>query len=153
MITFTVPGDAVSFGTKNTCFRRNGKTIRGTRKTDAAADWQATVRDYAAIAWRGRPLLEGPVEVTIIADFAMPKSMRRKRKPTPRTPKDTTPDGDKIDRLVMDALQGVAYANDSQVAFHSVRKFWAAQGEPARTVVGVRAISPEPAQSKKELLS
>jgi Endodeoxyribonuclease RusA len=67
--------------------------------------------------------------------FALPRSKWLKRTPRPRAWKTTKPDGDKIDRLVMDTLEGVVYVRDQQVVRHSLQKISGTQGEPARTVI------------------
>jgi Holliday junction resolvase RusA-like endonuclease len=144
VIRFEVPGNAVAFATKNVVFVRGGRQIRGTRKTDAAADWQYEVQRCAAVAMNqvGAFLLEGPVQVSITCYFGLPSSRELKKSRRPQAWKDTKPDVDKIARLVLDALEGVAYANDSGVARLGIQKYTAAQGEPARTIVVVKGIEP-----------
>lgn len=142
-IRFVVHGDAVSFGTKTTTFQRGGRLIRGTRKTDAAADWEAEVRRAAAEAMGERPLFEGPVEVLTTVIFSLPRSQYRKRNPVPRTwSTKKRAEGDKVDRLVHDAMTGVVYADDCQVARHAVQVMVGAQGEPAKTTITVRPLPP-----------
>ena len=94
-------------------------------------------RRAAAEAWGDRELLGGAVQVLITCISYLPESQWRKRSKRPRRWKTTKPDGDKIDRLVMDALEGVIFAGDQQVARHSLQKIIGAQGEPARTVIAV----------------
>lgn len=142
MVEFCVPGDAVSFGTKNTVFRRDGQLVRGTRKTDAAADWQADVRRYAAAAADGT-LMDGPVEVAVHCRFGLPASKHRKREPRPAEWKTTKPDGDKILRLVCDALEGVVYGHDAQVCRARIEKVVAGQGAPAVTMITVCELNSE----------
>lgn len=147
-IRFEVPGDAASFGTKVTVYRKGGTTVRGTRKTDAATAWEAKVelaaRD-AVLRWeletapvpRRFELLEGPVVVRFVSIFAMKKGRALKRSKRPREWKTTKVDGDKVERLVLDALEGVVYAQDAQVVSCEWWKLYGAQGEPSRTIVEV----------------
>jgi Holliday junction resolvase RusA-like endonuclease len=135
VIEFTVPGDAISFGTMATAFKRGGQTVRGTRKTTAAADWQAEVRRCAAEAMGDGTMMEGPVAVLAHCRFALPESRYLKRSKRPGAWKVTKPDGDKIMRLIMDALETVAYPHDAQVAAQFLVKTVGEQGEPAQTSV------------------
>lgn len=139
-IRFAVPGDAVSFGTKATVFRRGQTMIRGTRKTTAAADWQAEVRRAAAEAMGGSSMFDGPVVVVIWCRFALPASRYLKSRRRPPEYKKTKPDGDKIDRLVIDAMEGVVYPHDAQVAAHALVKSTGEQGEGAETLVVVASL-------------
>jgi len=54
----------------------------------------------------------GPVAVSVLAHRAMPASWPKRRMGDPDT---AVPDADNIGKLVMDALAGVAYADDAQV--------------------------------------
>ena len=57
--------------------------------------------------------LEGPVWLTVEATFAYPKAFSRKQRGHWKTSK---PDLDNIVKLVKDALNGIAWADDAQVA-------------------------------------
>lgn len=137
MITFSVPGDAISFQTKTTRFKRGKQMVAGTRKTSAAADWEAEVRSCAAEAMCGRPMIEGPVMVLVECRFALPASRYLKTRIRPAEWKTTKPDTDKVLRLVLDAMEKVVYPHDAQVAWKAIWKVTAAQGEPASTQVTV----------------
>lgn len=138
-LTIEIPGDAVAFSTKTTAFHRNGHLVRGTRKTDAAADWEYEVRRLAAEKWN-RPLMEGPVLLEVVSYFLLPKSKHRKRTPRDVSWKTTKPDCDKILRLIGDALSGIVYVDDAQVCDIWFRKRFAAQGCRAFTEVRVEEI-------------
>ena len=72
------------------------------------------------------------VEVHIVWTLAKPKSTpKRVTMPTKK------PDADKLMRACLDALTGVAYADDSQVVRATVAKQY---GSPERTEITVRAI-------------
>lgn len=75
-----------------------------------------------------RGVFSGAVSVTICAYFQIPKSTSRKRvlemledeiKPTKK------PDADNIAKAVCDALNGIAYKDDSCVVQLNVEKFYA----------------------------
>ena len=72
-------------------------------------------------------MFSGAVEIEIHAYYEIPKSASRKRvldmvsdreRPTKK------PDGDNIAKAVCDALNGVAYKDDSQVVDLTVRKYY-----------------------------
>jgi Holliday junction resolvase RusA-like endonuclease len=89
-------------------------------------------RDYereiaTAYLTQCRGMFSGAVSVTICAYFQIPKSTSRKRvlemivdeiKPTKK------PDADNIAKAVCDALNGIAYKDDSQVVDLTVRKHY-----------------------------
>ena len=75
----------------------------------------------------GRMLKDGPVAVRIMAVYAIPKSVsKRKRKamiagyvrPTKK------PDADNVAKCICDALNGLAWKDDSQVVRLYVEKFF-----------------------------
>jgi Holliday junction resolvase RusA-like endonuclease len=88
----------------------------------------------------GRAILfeEGPVAIRIVAIFDRPKSMIWKRRAMPRVWKTTKPDGDNIEKGVFDALKGIAWRDDSQIALQHVERFIGSWGETARTIVEIR---------------
>jgi Holliday junction resolvase RusA-like endonuclease len=137
MIHFTVPGDPVAKG-RPRVVRDGAFTRTFTPKT--TVDFENRVR-FAAEHAGARPL-EGPVSMTVTAMFAMPKGRFRKRAPRPAEWKTTKPDLDNLLKSVKDALNGIAYADDSQVVELHAGKIHAAQGEPARTIVTVEEIAP-----------
>ena len=94
--------------------------------------WQEAVGKYH----------EGPVRVEVHVYFGRPKSHYRtgKRshelKPTSPIYHAKKPDADNVLKAIKDALTGVAWRDDSQVADVRVIKYYATQ-EPPKTVVRV----------------
>ena len=84
----------------------------------------------------------GPVRARIIAYRECPKSDTRKRTPRPERLDTVKPDGDKLEKAVFDALNGLAFRDDSQICDQAARKVIAAQGEPGRTVVTIEHMEP-----------
>jgi Holliday junction resolvase RusA-like endonuclease len=79
----------------------------------------------ATEAMRGRLPTERPVRVEIEAFFTMPRSMSiRKRTSMAEAPCMKKPDMDNIAKLVLDAMNGVVYADDSQVVCMELVKRW-----------------------------
>lgn len=127
-ITFQVPGDPVPWARA-----RLGKT--GLHFTpEKQRSYMTMVRDYGATAMGGLPLIEGPVELSIIATFLRPKSAP-KRNP-PRW-KPTRPDASNYLKLCEDALNRVVWKDDAQVARLSVVKQF---GDAPSLAVTVRAL-------------
>ena len=84
----------------------------------------------AAYISSGGKYYEGPIGIRIRAYFQIPKSVSKKSqcamltgamKPTKR------PDADNIAKIILDALNGVAYKDDSQVIDISVMKMYSAE--------------------------
>ncbi len=91
--------------------------------------------------WDGE-LLEGPCVCRITAVFPRPKSKTTKRGPNLRILHTGKPDCDNVAKAVCDALNGVAWKDDSQVCQLRIDKFVAAEGENARTIVTVKPYEP-----------
>ena len=97
---------------------------------------QAT-REYAeAIGWAAREAgarpRGGACRVSITAGFAIPTSWPLKKKRAAcegRLAHMTTPDVDNILKIVLDGLNGVAYADDSQVVEAACRKHYDGEKE------------------------
>lgn len=66
-----------------------------------------------------------PLAVDVFALFAIPHSWsKKKQKAVAGKQALCKPDGDNILKIVLDALNGVAYKDDKQVSAMSVQKFW-----------------------------
>ena len=99
-----------------------------------------TVAAERAIAWAykaaalSRPLMTGTVVLKVEAIFEVPKSWPKKLRADALAglvPYSSKPDKDNIEKLVLDALNGVAWVDDSQVQPDTRRRY----GEPARLEV------------------
>lgn len=84
--------------------------------------------------------IEGPVRLTIEAVFSRPKSLVWKKRPMPRVPHTKKPDAENVAKAVLDALNGLAYQDDSQVCELRVCKWIAAGGEAPYTRVVIEAL-------------
>lgn len=126
--SFTVPGEPVSWARSGQ--RKNPKTGKVIFFTAAkSGNYRAQIQKRAEDA--GVPLFEAAVTVTIEAVFTRPKTSYRKSIPRGREPCTKRPDADNIGKQVLDALNGVAWLDDRQVARLAVTKLVGAQGEPA----------------------
>jgi len=76
--------------------------------------------------------MEGPVGLTVTATFAMPKSWSKKKREAmfghPHTQK---PDLSNLQKAIEDALNRVAFGDDSQVASATTSKSWGLQDQTA----------------------
>jgi len=105
--------------------------------------WKATAHDHMQRAMlselgNDKPLA-GAVRMTISAYWLCPTTEYRKS-PQPQRWRAKRPDIDNCAKAVMDAAIGVLVLDDAQVVELVVRKFVAAQGEPARVVVTLEAM-------------
>ncbi len=110
-----------------------------TANKHALKSWAASVGWTAKVAMV-RPL-DGPVRVLCEFVFARPKSHTRAERAV--TSKITKPDADKLLRSTLDAMTGLAYVDDAQVADMRAVKRWAAEGEACGAWITVEAIQQE----------
>lgn len=126
MVRLTIPGEPQGKGRHRAVRRGDHIATYTPRKTK---DYEDEVRfcyrqeygDLMAFA------VDEPVSATIIAAFGIPKSASKKRKvemmagnvlPTKK------PDTDNIAKIVLDALNGLAYPDDKQVVeLHVIKEY------------------------------
>jgi Holliday junction resolvase RusA-like endonuclease len=137
---------------------------RFNRKTGTAitpkgtAEAERAVAKACRLAMGSAPIMTGTVELTIEAVFRVPSSWPNARRAAALAGEieyTGKPDRDNIEKLVMDALNDVAYIDDAQVNRGPpvVRRY----GEPERTEVTVREIKAadeahkSPAERRREV--
>lgn len=99
------------------------------------------MRQTKGFKFEGRPALALEVKA-----YSQPPQSESKKKRTAMLagnlrPK-KKPDFDNIAKIIGDALNGVAYADDTQIVFAAIEKYW---GEPARveiTITDVEEVYP-----------
>ena len=88
-------------------------------------DYEELIKQYFVLKYRGVEPLEGRIEITIKAFIAIPKSTSKKEKdeilkgnisPTKK------PDIDNIAKIVLDALNKLAFKDDSQITRLTIEK-------------------------------
>ena len=126
-VGFTVTGTPVGQGSMRS--PRAGVVLHS---TDKLKGWREAVGWAAKEAMAGRALLQGPLYLQAWFHFAAPKSQPRRF-----GSKATAPDLDKLLRAIGDALEGIVYANDAQIARVSAEKRWVARGDSGGAYVEV----------------
>lgn len=110
--------------------------------------WRTLVQDRAREAHAG-DLLLGPIRLEVTFYFSRPRSHFRTGK-FARALKDSAPrfhtvkpDATKLLRCLEDALKGITWNDDSQVAEQFATKLYAAAGEAERAVVVITSLGKE----------
>lgn len=116
-IQFEIPGDAVPFARAGAHGKR-----RFTPKKQG--DYMAVVKLFASQAMAGRKPLEGPVRVIVEAEYLPPASWSQKKQAAAAW-KTSKPDADNLYKLVADAINGVVFVDDAQVADVRITKTYA----------------------------
>ena len=121
---FTIPGNPVGKG------RPRATTINGMARMytpKKTASYETLV--VMAYTQAGGTKLEGNLYMHIKATFEMPMSLSmKKRKLMDGRFCGKKPDADNILKIVADALNGVAYQDDSAISAASVEKRWGQDG-------------------------
>lgn len=112
-VRFSVPG--VPMGKGRPRFARIGKGVR-TYSDAPTMVYENLVRTCLVTqsSWDGEPLT-GPVALRVVAHFPIPKSWSKAKQAGARH-HTSKPDLDNVTKAVLDALNGVAWADDSAVA-------------------------------------
>lgn len=127
---FSIPGKPVGKG-------RPRFAVRGKFVQAYTPETTASFENLVKLCWQqsGCEKLEGEITAVICAYFPIPKSTSKKKRAemaVKHTGCTTKPDADNIAKIVLDALNKMAYDDDSQVTRLLVKKGYS--DEP-RTVV------------------
>lgn len=140
-IIFVVPGEPVGKGRPR--FYRRGNGV-GTYTPDKTIEYEARIQHAfvrGVISGNCPTFPEGvPLRMEIMAVFGIPKSAskiktKNMQEATIRPTK--KPDADNIAKIVADALNGIAYKDDTQLVEIEVRKVY---GEQPRITVNLERI-------------
>ena len=147
MIEFTAYGKAKTKGSTTSFVSKHGKLVTHDASGVAGLTWEQGVASaaLAARAQAGERMVErAPMGVQAIffqprnkTDYGTGRNSHVLKPSAPRYPS-RKPDVDKYLRRILDALTGVAYADDGQVVLVSAAKRW---GEPARAEIKVWVVS------------
>ena len=134
-IAFTVPGKPL--GKQRPRFSRKGTVVR-TYTPRQTAEYERLVKESYIAA--GGEKLEGAIGVTIRGYFEPPRSTSKKQRQKMLSGEigyTKKVDADNLAKSILDALNGVAYADDAQVSFLLVYKAYA---ETARVEVQLKEL-------------
>lgn len=144
---FTVVGTPVPQGSMRS-FERGGRTFTKSSNAGPLERWRGDIRAAVPEQLAALPPETGAVGLRLMFRFARPASHfwpANSRRPTPVLRADAPvwvtkpPDGDKLDRAVMDALTGIVYVDDAQVVQRGSTKRYAEPGErPGVDILAVR---------------
>lgn len=85
--------------------------------------YESTVALFASQAMAGRAVLEGPLSLVICATWEWPASWSQKKRAANGF-KVSRPDADNIIKACCDAMNGIVFHDDSQVALLSASKIY-----------------------------
>lgn len=143
-VSFWVAGTPMQKG--STTRMPNGATLpAGTTNTrKLMANWRTDVRDQAMFHMMPNPPYMGAVRIMVEFALKAPASMpKAKHGWLPHTKR---PDLDKLERMLMDALKGICYVDDSQVSNMASGKVYAWDGRTGANIT-VSFVSEEAAIS------
>lgn len=134
MIQFTLSGPPVPWS-------RAGKNGKRHFTPEPQRKFMEIVQLMACAKWRGGGPTLGPVELSVVAVYPWPTSFSAtmRNKPELRW-KITKPDDDNIKKIIQDALNGIAYRDDAQVAAGHCVKIY---GDKPSVTVTVRELRNE----------
>lgn len=149
MIRFTIPAVPVAQPrrTQRIISTKDGRSFAHnyTPKDHPIHAFRAAVSRAGSEAFPSGPL-SGPVMLGALFIMPRPKSMTTKRGPNARVFSTKKPDVDNLMKSLADALNGIAFADDAQIAACSLRKTIAAADESPRVEVEVVSlVAPKPA--------
>lgn len=140
MIQFYVPGKPQGKARARTFYNRKLGRMQSMTPENTVLYENHIIQSYLDAAEKPQ-LLQGPLEVSINAYFPVPKSTTKKvRKqiedgevlPTKK------PDADNIAKVVCDALNQIAYQDDTQVVKLVVTKQFETDNEPVGLIVQIK---------------
>lgn len=114
-------------------------TSRGAFKTKAATTRESLIQQIALAA--GVQPIDGPVDLAVRVIQPLPQSWSKADKLARAGRADVRkPDLDNIAKQIADALNGIAYADDCQVASLHIEKMVALPNEQPETLVWIKSL-------------
>jgi len=110
-----------------------------TPRTAKVQTFKKAIQQAAASTYKG-PLIQGPIAIEAVFVFRRPLSIP-KRLGTGRLWHDIKPDHENVMKAVQDALTGIIYQDDAQIACASTTKYRAAVGEQPSIAIAIRLLS------------
>lgn len=129
-VEFFVPGQPVGKGRHRTATRdRFGRQLAKPRNytPEKTVAYEALVGLLGGQAMRGRPLITGPVSMTLTIGFEIPKSYSKAKQAAALSGTlrpVVKPDLSNVLKAAEDGLNGVVWIDDAQVVESSIRKIY-----------------------------
>jgi Holliday junction resolvase RusA-like endonuclease len=140
-ILFTVPGEPIAQPRPKFCIGSGGRPRAYVHSRHPVHAHRAAVRLAAMQATpAGWTPLTGAVMLAVNFVLPRPLALTWKKKPMPRLPHEGKPDLDNLLKAIADAIRGVVYRDDAQVARLMVQKWIASGDEQPHTDVAVMAL-------------
>jgi Holliday junction resolvase RusA-like endonuclease len=126
ILRFDVPGNPQ--GKRRARFARAGHFIKS-YQDPVTVNYETFIREMFCLAYPKFVPLEIPLEIFIDAHCAMPKTSEKKRRMMlqGKIRPAKKPEVDNIAKVILDALTGLAFKNDSQVVALYVHKDYSEQ--------------------------
>jgi Holliday junction resolvase RusA-like endonuclease len=128
---FVIPGEPLAWA-------RAGARGKGRFTPAPQKNFMGAIRTICAAEMDGAPPLDCPLVLEIHANYLWPASWSARKRGRPGAAwKTSRPDPDNIAKIVMDALNTVAWTDDARIASLHV---WKQYAETAGLMVRVRAL-------------
>lgn len=130
-MTFTIPGEPCAKGRPR--FSRQGQFVRTYTPAKTVNYESLVVLEFQSA---GGKMLEGMISMTVKAYYPIPKSASKKahrQMATGEVRPTKKPDTDNVLKIVADALNGIAYKDDSQIVTSHIEKWYS--DEPHMDVI------------------
>ena len=120
---FDIPGPPVGKERPRTVIGKDG--FSHTYTPQKSTNWGAVIQGFAIQAGARKQYTEDPVAVDIVIERAITKSWSKKRKQESLEfgYASSKPDVDNVSKAILDALNGIAWKDDTQVAKLSITRF------------------------------
>jgi Holliday junction resolvase RusA-like endonuclease len=120
-VQFSIPGRLGGW-------KRAGRNVKQSFTPAKMRSDQGVVKHFASEQMRGKPLLVGPLLLVISVIRTPPKSWSKKKRAAASWITGT-PDWDNTGKLFSDAMNGIVYHDDSQIAHAQVLRQYLPQGQ------------------------
>lgn len=144
-VSFRVSGTPVPQGSSRAYVA--GGRARLVSTTSSLTHWRTSIATVAREAMAGQAPYTGPVRVSLsfaprarpAAHYLPANRTRPQRQLRPDAPvwHTSAPDADKLARAALDAMTGVVFTDDRQVAVLHVTTKWPAEGQPTGVWVAI----------------
>ena len=129
---FEIPGDPKGKGRPR--FTRNGRTFTPAE----TVRYESLVRACFTETYKGEPVEKGiPLRAHIMAFYPIPKSVSKSRAVNMESGFEfptKVPDCDNVAKIILDALNGIAYHDDAQIVRLTVQKSYSREPRVSVTI-------------------